>query len=101
MDPVEQPPFLPRTVGVGPHSPFLSSLLQALSGILIRIAVRLNATLPKDGTEPMTGPVVLATYTVATRPAAASWTRGVIYVSDGGAGAVFQGSNGAAWVNLG
>ncbi len=39
------------------------------------------------------------TYTVATRPAHAAGN--VIFVSDGGAGAVFQGSTGAAWVNLG
>jgi hypothetical protein len=41
-------------------------------------------------------------YVTATKPAAASVPPGtVIYVSDGGAGAVFQGSTGAAWVNLG
>lgn len=41
-------------------------------------------------------------YTMATRPSAAAVGPGVIiFVSDGGAGAVFQGSNGAAWVNLG
>jgi hypothetical protein len=42
------------------------------------------------------------TYTLATRPAATTVPAGtIIYVSDGGAGAVFQGSTGAAWVNLG
>ena len=42
----------------------------------------------------------LATYTVATRPT--NLPAGtIVYVSDGGAGAVFQGWNGAAWVNLG
>jgi len=41
-------------------------------------------------------------YTTATKPAATAVAPGtVIYVSDGGAGAVFQGSTGAAWVNLG
>jgi len=41
-------------------------------------------------------------YTLATRPAASSVPPGTpIFVSDGGAGAVFQGSTGAAWVNLG
>lgn len=43
----------------------------------------------------------LQTFTTATKPTAANWTGSIIYVSDGGAGAVFQGSNGAAWVNLG
>lgn len=101
MDPVESVPRLPGGVGPGPHSAFLGSLMRTLSDILIRIAVRLNSALPKDGTEAMTAPIVLASYTVATRPAAASWAGGVIYVSDGGAGAVFQGSDGSAWVNLG
>jgi len=46
--------------------------------------------------------VVLPTYTAATKPAAGDVPTGtVIHVSDGGAGAVFQGSTGAAWVNLG
>jgi hypothetical protein len=41
-------------------------------------------------------------YTVATRPAAGDAGAGaIIFVSDGGAGAVFQGSTGSAWVNLG
>lgn len=44
----------------------------------------------------------LPTYTLATRPAASAVKAGTqIFVSDGGAGAVFQGSNGTAWVNLG
>jgi hypothetical protein len=43
-----------------------------------------------------------APYTTATKPAAASVPAGtIIFVSDGGAGAVFQGSTGSAWVNLG
>lgn len=44
--------------------------------------------------------VPLPSYTVATRPTGMS-AGTVIFVSDGGAGAVFQGWNGAAWVNLG
>ena len=41
-------------------------------------------------------------YLTARKPAATSVSPGtVIFVSDGGAGAVFQGSNGTAWVNLG
>lgn len=39
--------------------------------------------------------------TSAARPAASSMAGHVIYVSDGGAGAKFQGSDGSAWVNLG
>ncbi len=46
-------------------------------------------------------PLKLPTYTVATRPSAVGIAGAMIYVSDGGAGAVIQASNGAAWVNLG
>lgn len=47
------------------------------------------------------GPIKPATYTTATRPAAASHTGSIIYVSDGAAGSKFQGSDGSAWVSLG
>lgn len=62
---------------------------------------RLNGVLPKDGSEAMTQPLVLATFTTATKPAAADWAGGVIYVSDGGAGNIIQASNGTSWVSLG
>ena len=101
MDPVESTPFLPIAVESGPHQGYLASLLMALMNTFARWSVRINAVLPKDGTESMTAPIVLNTYTVATRPTASDWTAGVIYVSDGGAGAVIQASNGSAWVNLG
>lgn len=41
-------------------------------------------------------------YLVATQPTAAQAGEGaIVFVSDAGAGAKFQGSTGAAWVNLG
>lgn len=44
----------------------------------------------------------LPTYTTSTLPSATTVTPGtVVFVSDGGAGAEFQGSNGTSWVNLG
>lgn len=45
------------------------------------------------------GSMTISSFTTATKPAHAAGK--MIYVSDGGAGAVFQGSNGSAWVNLG
>ena len=101
MDPIETTPRLPTAIGSGPHVGFLRGLLQSLTDIMSRSAVRVNATLPKDGTEAMTAPLVLVTYTVATLPTASSWPGGVIYVSDGAAGAKFRGSDGTSWVNLG
>lgn len=74
----------------------------ALLDALFAYGKRLNACLPKDGTEAMTGGLQLASYTTATKPAASTANKGVvIYVSDGGAGNVFQGSNGSTWVSLG
>ncbi|MBA3585381.1 MAG: hypothetical protein H0W36_12805 [Gemmatimonadetes bacterium] len=45
--------------------------------------------------------VVPRSFTTATRPAAASSTGTVIYVTDGAPGSRFQGSDGATWVSLG
>lgn len=77
------------------------ALIRTLTQTLASFAFALNRALDTDGHLKMKAPLQLATYTVATRPAAADWPGAIIYVSDGGAGAVFQGSNGAAWVNLG
>lgn len=96
-------PFLPApsAASLPAVGTWQGGLVQALARLFHDVAYRVNRTLPKDGSEAMTQPLVLATFTVATRPAAASWAGGIIFVSDGGAGAVFQGSNGSTWVNLG
>ena len=80
---------------------FVYDLVRALLMLLYRIAYRLNRALPTDGSEAMTGPLPLASYAAASLPDAASYAGCVIYVPDGGAGSVFQGSNGTAWVSLG
>lgn len=41
------------------------------------------------------------TYTTATMPAAADNPGKIIFVSDGGSGQEFKGSNGTSWVDLG
>lgn len=92
---------LPTLIENGPHRGYLQSLLEALRQHFVRLASRANGTLPKDGTEAMTAPLTLMTYTVATLPTAASYPGAIIYVSDGAAGAKFRGSDGSAWVNLG
>lgn len=76
---------------------FVLALVQALQ----QYGYRLNVTLPKDGTERMTAPLPLRIYTVATRPAAASYTGSLIYVSDAAAGNKLQYSDGAAWIAAG
>ncbi|MFN4261962.1 MAG: hypothetical protein ACK4RK_21995, partial [Gemmataceae bacterium] len=80
---------------------FSSDLVRQLVAVFSEYGFRLNRVLPKDGSEAMTAPMQLRSYTVATRPDAADWEGAVIYVSDGGSGARFQGSDGSAWVNLG
>lgn len=61
------------------------------------IAMRANAGLPKDGSEAMQEPLVLASYTVAGVPTASLWTSGVIYVSDETGGATLAFSDGTNW----
>jgi hypothetical protein len=57
-------------------------------------------TLDSNGLIPLG--ISILTTTSANKPAASSVPAGtIIFVSDGGAGAVFQGSTGSAWVNLG
>jgi len=76
-------------------------LIRVLFGILAEANIRLNRVLPKDGTERMTAALPLLSVTVATLPAASANTGNIIFVSDGGAGAVFRGSDGTTWVSLG
>jgi hypothetical protein len=85
----------------GPLPRELAPLLAELDGRLREIGFRLNRVLPKDGSEAMSQPFKPGSFTTATRPAASAWPGAVIYVSDGAAGAKFQGSDGTAWVNLG
>lgn len=102
--PANYPSIDPPYLGVKEED--TKEAIRSLIGILEKFRERVSKTfntkvVSTDGTQGMTAPFRLATFTVATRPTAASWTGAIIYVSDGGAGAVFQGSNGAAWVNLG
>lgn len=103
MNPVNERPFLPQVVPQTLNGIFatVSELIRRLVELFSEFAFRINKVLPMDGTEPMTGPLMLATFTVATRPTASSWTGSIIFVSDGAAGAKFQGSDGTNWVNLG
>ena len=96
-------PYLPGPRGVADPAVrgFLADLTRQLISLFADISAFSTEVALLDGTASMTQPLILATFTVATRPAATAWEGGVIYVSDGGAGSVFQGSNGTAWVDLG
>ena len=103
MNPVQEQPLMSQAVpeNVKGIARAFGVLLRTLITLFGEYGYRINRVLPTDGSEPMTMPLVLREYTVATRPTASDWEGGVIYVSDGGAGAVFQGSDGSSWVNLG
>lgn len=76
---------------------FHQQTVQAVNAVLDSFGTRLNLVLPKDGSERMTGPLQLAQFTVATKPAAASWVGSVIEVTDAPAGQEFQYSDGTTW----
>lgn len=101
--PVSERPLVPQAIPATLQGVLVwtNALLKQLLSIFAEYGFRLNLVFPKDGSEIMTGPIQLREYTTATKPTAADWEGAVIYVSDGGAGAVFQGSNGSSWVNLG
>lgn len=103
MDPIEVTPFLPHEIERGPHAGFLSALVLALTNAFVRSSQRVNGVYPKDGTEAMEAPVKLKEFTDTpdTLPAASDWEGSIIYVSDGGGGDEFRGSNGTSWVTLG
>jgi hypothetical protein len=78
-----------------------AQLVVRCTKLLRDIATRANGALPKEGTEAMTGPLGLATYTLATRPTGTDPR--VIYVSDAAANNRFQAWDtvAGAWVVLG
>lgn len=97
MDPVEDNVRFPPPQGNGDHVQDITTLEKELQRLFFRYGFRLNRVFPKDGSEGLTA----YTDTPDTKPAAADHEGAIIYVSDGGAGAKFRGSDGTSWVNLG
>lgn len=56
-----------------------------------------EAYLSRDGSQEASGPVRIASYTVATVPPATDYTQGIIYVSDEAGGATVAFSDGTNW----
>jgi len=84
MDPVAQPV---QPIGIEenrPQAQFLRAQLRGLQAFWSKALHRLNLVLPKDGSEAMTGPLELKTYTRATMPDAGFLKGSLIHVSDGG-----------------
>lgn len=61
-------------------------------------AQRLNGSLPKDGTEPMTGPFGLFSVPASELPAASNYTGFAVYISDEDSIGLSDGSN---WIRVG
>lgn len=78
-------------------SDYVTSFVQQLTNELREHATRLNAAMVRDGTEAMTGPMVLKTYVKAALPLAASYTNGLIIVSDDVGGLTPAFSDGTNW----
>lgn len=62
-----------------------------------QLAIRANASLPKDGTEGATAPLRLMSFAVADLPDASLWTGAIVFVSDEAGGAVPAWSDGTNW----
>jgi hypothetical protein len=92
----ERPALMPPPGGtLSALTSWATSISIVLVGMLGQLGYRLNRTIPADGTERMTGPLPLMTYTVATRPAVSTANTGaLIYVSDAAAGNKLQYSDG-------
>lgn len=101
MNKATESPALPNPPARHGRDGFEHALVASIARLFMEVGYRVNRVLPVDGSEPMSGPLRLAEYTVATRPAASAHPWSVIAVTDGGAGAEFQASNGTAWVNIG
>lgn len=75
---------------------FLGVLVNALFSLLTTYGVRLNGSLPADGTEAMIAPLPLMSYVKTALPAAIIPGQ-IIYVSNDTSGAVLAFSDGTNW----
>lgn len=85
---------LPDTVAVVEH---LKLRTKTNFDVLRDHAIRINGSLPADGSEPLTGPLGLAPYTVAQVAALDPSGRALIFVSDEAGGPVPAFSDGLVW----
>lgn len=99
MKPVNERPPLPQAIP-GTFAGlliFTADLTKQLISILGEYGFRLNRALPKDGTEAMSGPLVLASYAVADLPDASAYAGALIYVPDGTSNKRLAVSDGTDW----
>lgn len=75
----------------------IRSLIGSLYAHFIAVGFRLNRVLAMDGTETMTAPLPLKSYTVVGVPAAADYEGAIIYVSNEAGGKTIAFSDGTNW----
>jgi hypothetical protein len=96
---VTSSPYLPNAPAnnlIGLFGAF-NALCMTLKDYFRVLASRVNLALPSDGSEPMTGPLVLPTYLKAALPLAATYINGLIIVSDEIGGLTPAFSDGTNW----
>lgn len=93
---VEERPFLPQAVPRTFHGVvrFTEELIRQLVNIFGQYGFRLNAVLPKDGSEVMTKPLPLRQYADADLPDPTEWEGAAVYGTDA---QVILYSDGTAW----
>lgn len=100
MRPVNLTPVVSKIISGGSLAGIeqgIQSIIQTVTTELADHARRINGLLARDGTEAMTGPIVLASYVKTQLPTAAAYTAGLIYVSNEAGGAVPAFSDGTNW----
>lgn len=100
---VNERPLFPQVTPQDPRGliQFAGTLVKQLVATFQDYGWRLNRVLPKDGSEKMDRPLPLVRYDEADLPDASEWEGAIVYVSDGGSGSRFRGSDGSQWVDLG
>lgn len=76
-------------------------IVRQLIEVIQQHGQRINGSIHEDGGIVMANPLVLQPLLTAALPPAPTWPGGIVFVTDGGPGAEFQGSNGVVWVPLG
>lgn len=86
------------TVSPGGLAYYLSFTAKRVTEFLYRLSQRANATLPEDGSERMTGPLPLATFTTGSLPSATAYYDSLVFDATTNAPKY---SDGSSWLAFG
>lgn len=91
---ISNPAYLTRIQDV---QGYLSLMTRSIGDMLYLLALRANLAMPNDGSEVPIAPVMLNQYSKTALPSAATYTAGLIYVTDDIGGATPAFSDGTNW----